>query len=58
MADQSNVYRLRAVACEQRSKQTADPTVKKEWDELAIEWHLLANIVAQATNKIPKIDVA
>ncbi len=55
--DRSNDYRLKAVASEQRAKLASDPGLKSEWQELAIQWHLMANLSAQATDKIPQIDV-
>lgn len=50
------MYRLRALACEERARHTPDPIIKKEWEDLAIEWHLLANIAASVTEQ-PQIDV-
>jgi len=42
---------LRALACEQRARDASDQAVKKEWEALAIEWHLLVNTSAKAANK-------
>jgi hypothetical protein len=56
--DQSNSYRLKAVASEQRTKLASDPLLKKEWEELAIEWHLMANLAAPAIDQAHKIDIA
>ena len=58
MEAQSRTYRLRAVQSEQRARNASDPLVKAEWNELAIEWHLLAGAVAQAAGEAPEIDVA
>jgi hypothetical protein len=55
MANQSDIYRLRAISAEQRAKQSADASIKKEWDDLAIQWHLIANVVG--ANKAHEIDV-
>jgi hypothetical protein len=41
-------YRLRALLAEQRANELSNPTLRQEWEELAIEWHLLANSAAQA----------
>jgi hypothetical protein len=54
---QSKVYRLRAVTCEQRAGRVTDPALKREWEELAIEWHLLAK-TAHASGDDGQIDVA
>lgn len=43
MESQSARCRLRAIACEQRAIKCADPDARREWNELAIEWHTLAN---------------
>jgi hypothetical protein len=40
--------RLKAIASEQRAKDATDPTLRQDWEEMAIEWHLLANLTATA----------
>ena len=50
------MYRMKALACEQRARDTSDPTSKRDWEELAIEWHTMANFAARATCEIPLID--
>ena len=57
MVDQSKLFRLRALANEQRATQTSDSLIKREWTDLAIQWHLLANIAAEAAGKIPQIEI-
>jgi hypothetical protein len=47
---------MKALACEQRARDTSDPTSKRDWEELAIEWHTMANFAARATGEIPLID--
>ncbi len=44
----------RALASEQRARDASDPAIKKEWEALAIEWHLLATMTEKATNKVPQ----
>jgi hypothetical protein len=58
MTEQSKAYRLRAVACEQRAATTPTPAIKQEWEELAIQWHLLANQAAPTSDGALEIDVA
>lgn len=41
--------RLKAIAAEQRAKDTPDPVQRQDWEELAIEWHLMANLAAPQT---------
>jgi hypothetical protein len=57
MKAQSRTFRLRAVLSEQRARDASDPIIKAEWEELAIEWHLLANSVAESSGPIDQIDV-
>ena len=58
MKAQSRTFRLRAVQCELRARDAPDPLVRTEWEEIAIEWHLLGNAVAQASGEEDQIDVA
>ena len=58
MNPESRLFRLRAVQCEQRARDSADPLIKGEWEELAIEWHLLANAIGKASGETPQIDIA
>jgi hypothetical protein len=50
-------YRLRSLASEQRALKESDPDLKKGWQDLAIEWHLLANLAAQAADDKPQVDI-
>jgi hypothetical protein len=49
----NNFALLRALASEQRARDASDPAIKKEWEALAIEWHLLATISEKTINKAP-----
>jgi hypothetical protein len=40
-------YRAKALVAEQRAKETSDPTAQQDWEELAIEWHMMASIAAK-----------
>ncbi len=51
----SNLALMRALASEQRARDSSDPTVKKEWEALAIEWHQLATAIAKTTRGDPVI---
>jgi len=46
-----NFALLRALASEQRARDASELALKKEWEALAIEWHLLATMTEKATNK-------
>ena len=47
---------MKALACEQRAKDASDPTAKRDWEELAIEWHTMANFAAKATGEFTVTD--
>jgi hypothetical protein len=38
-------------------RDASDPGIKREWEDLAIQWHSIANIAAQAAGRTPQIDV-
>ena len=41
------LFRLKAIASEQRARAAHDPVVRQDWEELAIEWRLLAHAAGQ-----------
>jgi hypothetical protein len=41
--DKAKLHRMRAVMCDQHASQATDPQVKRDWEELAMEWHHLAS---------------
>lgn len=47
-----NFALLKALASEERARNASDPAVKREWEALAIEWHLLATMIAKATTNV------
>jgi hypothetical protein len=42
-------YRLKALASERFAKEAPDAGTRVAWEEIAIEWHALANRAAQET---------
>ena len=58
MVEPSATYRLRALASEQRAREATDPAIKKEWEDLAIQWHLIAHMAAELRGTLPRIDTA
>jgi hypothetical protein len=42
MTGRSNIFRLKALACKQRARETNNPASKENGQELAIEWHSIA----------------
>jgi hypothetical protein len=57
-ADQSDVFRLRALFCEREARQSRDWTSKQDWEVLAIECHMMAYLAARTNGEISQIDVA
>jgi hypothetical protein len=57
-ADQSDVFRLRALFCEREALQSSDWTSKQDWELLAIECHMMAYLAARTNGEISQIDVA
>jgi hypothetical protein len=45
------MYRMKAIACEQRPSDVSDPTSKQDWAELAIEWRAMAYRAARMNRK-------
>ena len=58
MMSSSAGIRIRALESEQRARIATDAAVKREWEELATQWHLLADILGLTYVKEPNIDVA
>ena len=57
-ADQSDVFRSRAILCEWEARQSRDWTSKQDWEVLAIECHTVAYLAARMNGEISQIDVA
>jgi hypothetical protein len=47
VSEQSAVFRLRALFSEQRAAESSNPASKQDWEELAVEWHTMANLAAR-----------
>jgi hypothetical protein len=56
--DKAKMHRMRAVRCNQRASQATDPQVKRDWEELAIEWHHLASEAERSDGDDSEIEVA
>jgi hypothetical protein len=50
-SNRTDMYRMKALVCEQRATESSDPTSKLDWEELAIEWHTMANFAARASGE-------
>ncbi len=51
MNSKSRFFRSKAIICEQRARDATDPISKREWEEMAIEWHSMANLAAAADDR-------
>jgi hypothetical protein len=47
METKSDEYRTNAFACERNAKEATDRAIKRQWEELAIQWHYMANQAAR-----------
>ena len=52
MTDIPGRYRLKALACEEFSREATDRATRDAWIELAIEWHALAHQIAQKPGSV------
>ena len=57
VTDRSDIFRLKALFCEERCRECSDPTSEQDWAELAIEWHTVAYLAARTNGAIVQIDV-
>lgn len=48
--DLSAKYHLKAVGCEQQAEHATDQTTEQEWRQLAAQWYLMADQVAQMSS--------
>jgi hypothetical protein len=56
--NRSGIFRLKALFSEQRARESSEPRSRNDWEELAIEWHMMANLAAGAKTESSQIDVA
>jgi hypothetical protein len=55
--NRSKQFRLKALLSEQRALESTDQRSKQDWDELAIEWHMMANLAAGESGETSEIEV-
>jgi hypothetical protein len=48
-------YRGKAIACEKMAKEVTDRAIRDQWQELAINWHYMANQAARLEEMFPKM---
>lgn len=47
----TEMYRMRALFCEQRAKRAPDAVTRQDWEDLAIEWHALASFAGRESRE-------
>jgi hypothetical protein len=50
-ADRSGVFRMKALFSEERARESSEPRSRSDWEELAIEWHMIANLADEAKHR-------
>jgi hypothetical protein len=50
LTSRSGIFRLKALFAEQRAKESSESRLRSDWEELAIEWHMMANLADGAKN--------
>jgi hypothetical protein len=57
MIDIPEKYRLKAIASERSAKDATDSATRSAWEEIAIEWHALANRAGRESTKVRGAEV-
>jgi hypothetical protein len=55
ITDQSDVFRSRAILCEREARQSRDWTSKQDWELLAIECHMMADLATRTNDESSKL---
>ena len=58
ITSRSSIFRLKALFSEQRARESIEPRSRADWEELAIERHMMANLAAGANEESNQIDVS
>jgi hypothetical protein len=58
ITSRSSIFRLKALFSEQRAKESSEPRARDDWEELANEWHMMANLTANTKQESMQIDDA
>jgi hypothetical protein len=54
--DLSATYHLKAVGCEQHAEHTTDIAAEREWRQLALQWHSMADQAAAMSADLSRVD--
>jgi hypothetical protein len=55
--NRTDTYRMKALVCQQRATESSDPTSKQDWEELAIEWHNMANFAERTSDEAVVVEM-
>jgi hypothetical protein len=55
--DLSRKYHLKAAGCEQCAERASDPITEQEWQDLATQWHSMADQAARKPGWIASSEV-
>lgn len=50
LTGKAELYRWRALLAERRAREVTDPAVKRQWSELAIEWHAISSFAYELSH--------
>ena len=56
MDTKSDDFRVKALVCEQHARETTDRAIRRQWEDLAIQWHLMANQAARLSGQASQDD--
>ena len=61
VTDRLDVFRAKALFCEERAREASNLTSKQDWAELAMDWHTMAHLAARLTGefqmKLPDLPI-
>jgi hypothetical protein len=55
--NRAGMFRLKALSSEQRARESTNQQSRDDWEELAIEWHTMANLAAGASGETSQIEI-
>jgi hypothetical protein len=58
ISSRADIFRLKALFSEERAQESTSHQSRLEWEELAIEWHTMANLAAGLNRDTSKVDIA
>jgi cell division protein FtsL len=53
--NRSGIFRMKALLSEQQARESTDQRSKRDWEELAVEWHSMAQTARVSELKLPEM---